>query len=90
MLRFWKDYFVLATLALVAIALCLLPGVALAVHCPYDLNFDNVVDGADLSIVLACWGPNPTGSCILADFDHNNSVDSGDVGSLLANWGSCP
>ncbi|MFZ9690819.1 MAG: dockerin type I domain-containing protein [Phycisphaerales bacterium] len=54
---------------------------------PADLNGDGVVDGADLAILLAAWGPcPPKGSC-QADFDGNGVVDGADLTTLLAAWG---
>ncbi|MFO0873019.1 MAG: hypothetical protein U0575_03490 [Phycisphaerales bacterium] len=53
--------------------------------CPADLNFDGVVDGGDLGLLLAAWGAP---GC--ADLDGSGVVDGGDLGILLAAWGPCP
>lgn len=53
---------------------------------PGDLNFDGIVDGADLGLMLADWGPCP--DCA-ADLDGNDIVNGSDLGSLLGNWGEC-
>ena len=47
-----------------------------------DLNGDELVDGADLGLLLANWGG--TG---LGDLDCTLAVDGADLGELLANWG---
>jgi hypothetical protein len=43
--------------------------------CPWDLNGDGAVDGADLGILLQNWG---------------NPYDGADLGDLLNAWGPCP
>ncbi|HMN95052.1 MAG TPA: hypothetical protein PKC43_00055 [Phycisphaerales bacterium] len=50
-----------------------------------DLNGDGAVNGADLGILLAAWGPCGAGCCD-ADLDSNGQVDGGDLGFLLAGW----
>ena len=47
-----------------------------------DLNGDGVVDGNDLGILLAAWGPG-TGP---ADLNQDGAVDGNDLGRLLAAW----
>ncbi len=47
---------------------------------PGDLNGDNVVNGADMGILLAAWGPSQ------GDVDGDGDTDGGDLGALLANW----
>jgi hypothetical protein len=56
--------------------------------CRPDLNNDDVVNGDDLGILLAQWGPCPT-ACS-ADFNDDGFVDGNDLGALLAAWGTCP
>ncbi len=47
-----------------------------------DLNGDGVVDGADLTILLADWGqPGP------GDLNDDGTVGGADLTILLANWG---
>lgn len=48
-----------------------------------DLNADGTVNGADLGILLASWGPC---SGCSADLNGNGEVDSADLGVLLAAW----
>jgi len=46
-----------------------------------DINRDGVVDGADLSLVLASWAqPGPT------DPDWSSSASGADLGVLLEAW----
>jgi hypothetical protein len=64
-----------------------IPAGARPVQCPSDLNGDGVVDGNDLGILLAAWGPCT--NCP-ADLNRDGAVDGNDLGTLLAAWGSCP
>ncbi|MCA9283793.1 MAG: S8 family serine peptidase [Phycisphaerales bacterium] len=50
---------------------------------PGDLNGDGVVDGGDLGILLAQWGPC---SGCPADLNGDGSVDGEDLGLLLGYW----
>lgn len=52
--------------------------------CPADLNGDDIVDGADLGILLAAWGTSGPG-----DFNGNGIVDGGDLGLMLGSTGVC-
>jgi hypothetical protein len=54
--------------------------------CSGDLDGDGDVDGADLGLFLATWGPGfgPT------DYDNDGDVDGADLGLFLAQWGPCP
>ena len=54
---------------------------------PADIVPDGIVDGADLSQILAEWGPcdpwrNP------ADTNNDGNVDAFDLSEVLAEWGS--
>ncbi len=53
--------------------------------CPADLDGDGTVDGADLGILLSCWG----GSGAECDLDGDGSVDGADLGLMLTAWGPC-
>jgi hypothetical protein len=55
--------------------------------CPADLNDDAVVDGNDLGLLLAAWGPC-AGTCP-ADLNVDGAVDGNDLGILLSAWGAC-
>lgn len=52
--------------------------------CPGDLNSDDLVDGADIGILLGQWG-----SAGSADLNGDGLVDGADLGALLGKWGSC-
>jgi len=54
--------------------------------CRPDLNGDQAVDGIDLGVLLAAWGP----SSASADLNADGAVDGIDLGVLLAAWGACP
>ena len=54
--------------------------------CPADQNFDGVVDGIDLAILLGTWATYDR----VADLDGNGVVDGGDITILLGDWGPCP
>jgi thermitase len=53
---------------------------------PADLNADGTVDGVDLSVMLAAWGPCVTASCA-GDINQDDTVDGTDLAALLAAWG---
>lgn len=55
--------------------------------CPGDLNDDGLVNGIDLSELLAAWGP--CAECD-ADLDGSGVVDGVDLTTLLSEWGDCP
>lgn len=46
-----------------------------------DLNDDDVVDGADLGILLGAWGTDGVG-----DLNDDGAVDGADLGVLLGEW----
>ncbi|MFG0275591.1 MAG: endonuclease/exonuclease/phosphatase family protein [Phycisphaerales bacterium] len=52
--------------------------------CPADLNGDNVVDGADLGLLLGAWGGSGP-----ADLNGSGTIDGADLGLLLGAWGPC-
>jgi len=52
---------------------------------------DGRVDGGDLGVLLANWGPvTSTALSRACDFDNSGQVDGADLGALLAGWGACP
>jgi hypothetical protein len=57
------------------------------VPCYGDLNGDDIVNGADLAILLAFWGPS--GLFPAADIDASGAVDGADLAILLSGWGEC-
>lgn len=54
------------------------------VACPADLDGDQMIDGADLGVLLLQWGGEGS-----ADFDLSGVVDGADLGELLLAWGPC-
>ena len=60
-------------------------------RCGADLNDDGFVNGADLAILLAAWGPcsGPCDADLDTDGQVGGTVDGGDLAILLASWGSC-
>lgn len=56
--------------------------------CSADFNGNGVVDGTDLAVVLAAWGPCAGASCS-ADINRDGSVNGLDLTALLAAWGPC-
>jgi hypothetical protein len=66
--------------------LTITPGTgACGTPCPWDIDGNGIVNGADLGQLLANWGNAGTG-----DFDGNGIVNGADLGALLSNWGPCP
>jgi poly(A) polymerase len=55
--------------------------------CTGDLTLDGTVNGADLGILLAAWGPC-TGSCA-SDLNRDGVVNGADPGAMLSQWGVC-
>jgi|GEM_PF-1907317 len=51
--------------------------------CPADLNGDNIVNGADLTIVLAAW------DTAAQDITGDGIANGVDLGILIASWGAC-
>jgi hypothetical protein len=57
--------------------------------CVGDLTGNDFVNGDDLGVFLAAWGPCVGEDCP-ADFNDDGTVDGIDLGQLLAAWGPCP
>jgi hypothetical protein len=55
--------------------------------CTGDLTLDGTVNGADLGILLAAWGPC-SGSCA-SDLNRDGVVNGADLGTMLSQWGVC-
>ena len=53
---------------------------------PADINGDGTVDGVDLTVLLAEWGPCGPVNCS-ADLDGSGAVDGVDLTAMLADWG---
>jgi hypothetical protein len=48
---------------------------------------DRQVNGADLGVLLAQWGP--ASSETVSDINRDGSVNGIDLAALLTNWGPC-
>jgi hypothetical protein len=59
------------------------------VACDADFDDDDKVSFADLTILLAAWGPCPPGGPCETDLDDNGSTGFADLTELLATWGRC-
>jgi formylglycine-generating enzyme required for sulfatase activity len=72
-------------------AACALALPAVAQTCLGDIAIDNRIDGGDLGVMLANWGPvTSTALSRTCDLDGNTVVNGADLGILLNGWGSCP
>lgn len=71
----------------IIMALCVL-SVSSTVHadCPSDLNSDNLVNAADLALLLGAWGSNNGDP---ADINSDDVVNAADLALLLGAWGPC-
>ena len=80
-----------ATRVCAALAACALALPAVAQSCLGDIAVDNRIDGGDLGVMLANWGPvTSTALSRACDLDGNTIVDGADLGMLLSSWGACP
>ena len=59
-----------------------------ACQCVGDVNFDGIVNGADISVLLGFWGLN--GKPVAADINQDGQVDGTDLANVLGSWGECP
>jgi hypothetical protein len=50
-----------------------------------DLDFNTVVNGADLGLILGAWGPMPSPASII-DLNGDAVVNGADLGLLLGQW----
>jgi probable HAF family extracellular repeat protein len=59
-------------------------------ECIADLFVDGVVNGVDLGVLLAYWGPTTSAAASQrSDLNSDGAVDGIDLGYLLSRWGSC-
>ena len=56
------------------------------IACPGDFNLDHNVNGADMGMLLAAWGPNAPPAI---DLNADGSVGGADLAILLGAWGPC-
>jgi formylglycine-generating enzyme required for sulfatase activity len=79
------------TTIIASVVALLLAPFAQAQGCVGDVAVDGRVDGGDLGVLLANWGPvTSTALSRACDFDNSGQVDGADLGTLLAGWGACP
>jgi hypothetical protein len=55
--------------------------------CAGDINFDGIVDGGDLTLLLNNWGF--TGPAVVGDVNRDGTVDGADITAVLVFWGVC-
>ena len=53
---------------------------------PGDLNGDGLVNGADLAILLGCWGAVTDPACTPSDLNADGQVNGADLSIQLGNW----
>ena len=58
--------------------------------CPGDITGNGVVDGVDLSLVLATWLTDGDQGKVNCDRNNDGIVDGQDLAIVLAGWGACP
>ena len=61
------------------------PDVCDPVLCPGDLNGDEIVDAADLGLLIGDWSRTDSD----ADLNDDGVVDAADLGLLIGAWGLC-
>jgi len=58
--------------------------------CVGDITGNGIVNAADLTELLAAWGPCISGACEAADLNRDGVVNGLDLTILLGAWGPCP
>jgi hypothetical protein len=66
------------------------PDICEADPCPGDITGNGVVDGVDLSIVLATWLTDGDQGKVNSDRNGDGIVNGQDLAIVLAGWGACP
>ena len=61
-----------------------------AAACPGDLDGDGSVNGTDLGLLFAAWGPCPIEAACPGDLNLDGVVGPEDLSALLGAWGVCP
>ncbi len=61
------------------------PDICDPVLCPGDINGDEMVDAADLGLLVGAWGDSDSD----ADLNGDGGVDAADLGLLIGGWGLC-
>jgi hypothetical protein len=60
------------------------------IPCPGDITGNGVVDGVDLSLVLATWLTDGDQGKVNSDRNGDGIVNGLDLAIVLAGWGACP
>jgi hypothetical protein len=59
-------------------------------ECIGDIYADGIINGGDLGVLLAYWGPTTSAAASIAcDLNVDGVVNGSDLGILLAYWGPC-
>jgi hypothetical protein len=59
-------------------------------ECIGDIYVDGIINGGDLGVLLAYWGPTTSAAASIAcDLNVDGVVNGSDLGILLAYWGPC-
>ena len=59
-------------------------------ECIGDIYVDGIINGGDLGVLLAYWGPTTNAAASIAcDLNVDGVVNGSDLGILLAYWGPC-
>ena len=59
-------------------------------ECIGDIYVDRIINGGDLGVLLAYWGPTTNAAASIAcDLNVDGVVSGSDLGILLAYWGPC-
>jgi hypothetical protein len=59
-------------------------------ECIGDVYVDGIINGGDLGVLLAYWGPTTSAAASIAcDLNVDGLVNGSDLGILLASWGPC-
>ena len=65
-------------------------GVSDTCECIGDIDVDGTINGSDLGVLLAYWGPTTSAAASIAcDLNVDGVVNGSDLGILLAYWGPC-
>ena len=65
-------------------------GVPDTCECIGDIDTDGTINGSDLGVLLAYWGPTTSDATSIAcDLNIDGVVNGSDLGILLAYWGPC-
>lgn len=61
-----------------------------ACNCFGDYNVDELINGVDLTLLLANWQASDPSIVTYFDLSGDGEIDGADIGYLLGRWGECP